>query len=180
MRLAPPPRGWNNASVQTGIALGSNLGDRLACLRAGRDFLLALHEGPDPAAVSPVYETDPVGCPSGSPAFLNAVIEIDTPLEPAALLARLAAFECTLGRQAERSVNAPRPLDLDILYAGTTEIRTADLTLPHPRLTQRRFVLQPLADIRPRLVLPGQSRPVSQLLAALPVEPRVRPCGSAW
>lgn len=166
--------------MQTGIALGSNLGDRLACLRAGRDFLLALHEGPAPAAVSPVYETEPVGCPPGSSAFLNAVVEIDTPLEPAALLGRLAAFERGLGRPARRSVNAPRPLDLDLLYAGATELRTAHLTLPHPRLAQRRFVLQPLADIRPHLVLPAQSRPVSALLAALPPEPQVRPFAPAW
>ncbi|MEX1045170.1 MAG: 2-amino-4-hydroxy-6-hydroxymethyldihydropteridine diphosphokinase [Chthoniobacterales bacterium] len=166
--------------MQTGIALGSNLGDRLAGLRAGRDFLLALHEGPAPAAVSPVYETDPVGCPPGSFAFLNAVLEIETSLEPDVLLTRLAAFEHTLGRPAERSVNAPRPLDLDILYAGANEIRSADLTLPHPRLAERRFVLQPLADLRPHLVLPGQSRSVWQLLAALPAEPQVRPFGSVW
>jgi 2-amino-4-hydroxy-6-hydroxymethyldihydropteridine diphosphokinase len=166
--------------VQTGIALGSNLGDRLACLQAGRAFLLALHEGPAPAAVSPVYETDPVGCPPGSPAFLNAVIGIETSLEPAELLARLAGCERSLGRPAERALHAPRPLDLDILYAGTAEIRAAGLTLPHPRLTLRRFVLQPLADIRPRLVLPGQTRTVSELLAALPAEPRVRAFADAW
>lgn len=180
MRLARRPSRWNDVPVPTAIALGSNLGDRLACLRAGRDFLLALHEGPAPAAISPVYETDPVGCPPGSAAFLNAVIEIETSLEPEALLDAFTAFERDLGRPPERAVNAPRPLDLDILYAGTTAKRTAALTLPHPRLAQRRFVLQPLADIRPHLVLPGQTRTVAQLLFTLPAAPGVRRFAAGW
>ena len=166
--------------VQTGLALGSNLGDRLAHLRAGRDFLLALHEGPRPPALSPVYETAPVGCPPGSPAFLNAVIEIETSLDPAALLARLAAFEQQLGRPARRITNAPRLLDLDLLYAGDTILDLPTLTVPHPRLAQRRFVLQPLAAIRPQLIIPGQSLTVTQLLAALPDDPRVHLCAATW
>lgn len=166
--------------VQTGLALGSNLGDRLAHLRAGRDFLLALHEGPGPPALSPVYETDPVGCPPGSPAFLNAVLEIETSLDPATLLARLAACEQQLGRPARRATNAPRPLDLDLLYAGDTSLDLPDLTVPHPRLAQRRFVLQPLAAIRPQLILPGQSLTVTQLLAALPDAPPVRLSAATW
>lgn len=166
--------------VQTGLGLGSNLGDRLEHLSAARHFLCTLHEGHSAPAISPVYETDPVGCPAGSPAFLNAVIEIETSLDPAALLRRLAAFERKLGRRAARIKNSPRPLDLDILYAGDMTLDTPALTLPHPRLVQRRFVLQPLADIRPHLVLPRQSRSIAQLLATLPEEPRARLFASAW
>jgi 2-amino-4-hydroxy-6-hydroxymethyldihydropteridine diphosphokinase len=166
--------------VQTGLALGSNLGDRLALLRAGRDFLLALHEGPEAAAVSAVYETDPVDCPPGSSAFLNAVVIISTALAPAALWARLAAFERQLGRPARRAHHAPRPLDLDILYSGAALLDSPELVLPHPRLAGRRFVLQPLAALQPRLVLPGQTRTVGELLAALPAEPAVRLFASTW
>jgi 2-amino-4-hydroxy-6-hydroxymethyldihydropteridine diphosphokinase len=166
--------------VNTGIALGSNLGDRLAHLRAARQLLLTLHEGPEFAAVSPVYETTPVGCPPDSPAFLNAVIEITTALDPATLLDRLATLERDLGRAANRTRNSPRPLDLDILYAGDIAIQTPALTVPHPRLAQRRFVLQPLSDIRPHLVLPGQSRTIAQLLAAVPHEPAAHLFASDW
>jgi len=166
--------------MQTGIALGSNLGDRLARLRAGRDFLLGLHVGPVPAAVSAVYETDPVDCPPGSAPFLNAVAVISTALEPSRLLARLAAFERELGRPARRAHHAPRPLDLDILYAGSTVLAGPDLTLPHPRLARRRFMLQPLAELRPQLVLPGQTRTVAALLAALPDQPGVRRYAVSW
>lgn len=166
--------------MRTFIALGSNLGDRLANLRAGRDFLLALHQGPASAAVSPVYETSPVDCPPGSAAFLNAVVALDTPLAPPALLARLTGFERACGRPDVRARHSPRPLDLDILCCGDLVLDTPSLTLPHPRLAARRFVLRPLADLCPDLVLPGQSRTVAELLTRLPAEPAAHLQTSAW
>lgn len=166
--------------MQVGIALGSNTGDRLAHLQAGRELLVRLHGGARPAAVSPVYGTDPVDCPPGSDAFLNAVVEIETTHPPEELLRTFATLESQRGRPAARASNAPRPLDLDILYAGETVRQTAALTLPHPRLHLRRFVLQPLCDIRPHLQLPGFDRPVSALLDALPEEPAVRLFAAEW
>ena len=118
-------------------------------------------------AVSPFYETEPVDCPPGSGAFLNGVAIMEWQGGPHELLERLREIECALGRPAQREWHAPRPLDLDILYAGEAVMDTPDLILPHPRIAQRRFVLEPLADVRPGLVLPGQTRTVAELLALL-------------
>jgi 2-amino-4-hydroxy-6-hydroxymethyldihydropteridine diphosphokinase len=172
--------GNSTESLPVGLALGSNLGDRLAHLRAARDFLCALHESGNDPLVSSVYATDPVDCPPGSPPFLNAVLEIITPLGPEELLVRASAFERHLGRPDRRERNAPRPVDIDLLYAGNRCIKTTRLVIPHPRLAQRRFVLQPLAEIRADLVLPGQSCRVADLLAALPPDPPVRTAAEAW
>jgi 2-amino-4-hydroxy-6-hydroxymethyldihydropteridine diphosphokinase len=166
--------------VRTAIALGSNLGDRKAALRKARDSILALHTGPDPAAVSPLYETAPVGCPQGSPNFLNAVIEIETSLQPHDLIDHLRALELAAGRPSHRAANSPRPLDLDILHCGSLALATPHLVVPHPRMACRRFVLQPLAEINPRFVLPGGSRTVAELLAALPPEPAVTLVAHDW
>jgi 2-amino-4-hydroxy-6-hydroxymethyldihydropteridine diphosphokinase len=111
----------------------------------------------------------PVDCPPGSASFLNAVAEIQVDpaqLSPSGLLARLQAFEIERGRPAQHGRNTPRPLDLDILYFGDLVLKEAGLTLPHPRLVDRLFVLQPLAELRPALVLPGQTSTVRELLAA--------------
>lgn len=170
----------SSAPRPAGLSLGSNLGDRASHLRAARDFLAALHEGKVPPAVSPVYETDPVDCPPGSSAFLNAVLEIETSLAPEELLGLLGGFEGRLGRSAQRERNAPRPVDIDILYVGDRRIGSPGLVVPHPRLAARRFVLQPLADIRPGLVLPGEVRTIGELLAALPEIPAVRRAPSVW
>jgi 2-amino-4-hydroxy-6-hydroxymethyldihydropteridine diphosphokinase len=169
-----------NPLLSVGIALGSNLGDRLANLRAGRAAAERWHRGDRPAAVSAVYETEPVDCPPGSAPFLNAVMEIQTSLQPAELLARLRAVEIELGRATRAARNAPRPLDLDILYAGDLLIDTLELSMPHPRMTTRRFVLQPLSDIRPDLVLPGQEHTIAALLAALPPRPAATVFTTAW
>lgn len=166
--------------LPVGIALGSNLGDRLARLRAGRDAVTRWHQGPRPASVSAVYETEPVDCPPGSAPFLNAVMEIETALDPAVLLGRLRALESALGRAPHGAKNAPRPLDLDILYAGDLRIESPALITPHPRMTSRRFVLQPLSDIRPDLVLPGQNHTVAALLAALPPHPAAALFAAGW
>ncbi|MEM1059788.1 MAG: 2-amino-4-hydroxy-6-hydroxymethyldihydropteridine diphosphokinase [Verrucomicrobiota bacterium] len=158
-----------NPHEAVGIALGSNLGDRHAEIRAGFAFLDSLDINAH-ARRSGVIETLPVDCQPGDPVFLNAVAEIHFSGEPRELLRRLQAFERERGRlpSGERPVNAPRSLDLDILYFGQRRIDETDLTVPHPRTTQRRFVLEPLAQIRPDLILPGQNKSVAELLADCP------------
>lgn len=144
-----------------GIALGSNLGDRLANLQQTRDLLPTV-------GCAPVYSTAPVGCPPGSPDFYNTVIEIESGLPPLQLLELTQSIESQLGRPgaACRTLNAPRTIDIDLLYTGTS-ITTPQLTLPHPRLHLRRFVLQPLSDLHPDLVVANQTASASQLLASL-------------
>ena len=159
--------------MRCGIALGSNIGDRLAHLRAGQAAVAKLHTGPDTPLVSPIYETEPVDCTPGTVLYLNAVMEIEYAGRPAELFHELQRIERAQGRPTEHGHNTPRTLDLDLLYAGNVILNTPELTLPHPRLATRRFVLQPLADIRPELILPGTHQTVAQLLAGLPPAPGV-------
>ncbi len=158
--------------MRAGIALGSNLGDRLALLRSARLAILAL-PGIDPAATltAPLFQTAPVDCPPGSGPFLNSVMEVGYAGEPLDLLHALRGIEIATGRPAVRGVNVPRPLDLDILYADGWVLQTAELTLPHPRMLRRRFVLAPLSRIRPGLVLPGQRATVAAILEQLDDDP---------
>ncbi len=122
------------------LGLGSNLGDRRAHLRA------AVADIPDLVAVSPLYETEPVGGPAGQPAYLNLVVALDTELSPRQLLELAQHLEDDAGRvRAER--DGPRTLDVDVLLVGDLTVREPDLVVPHPRMWQRRFVLAPLADL---------------------------------
>lgn len=105
--------------------------------------------------VSSVYETEPVDCPPGSGSFYNAVIELETGLPPLELLGRTQEIEQTLGRPAERERNAPRTVDLDLLYYDNLKLTEEGLILPHPRMWERAFVLLPLSEIRPDLVPDG-------------------------
>ncbi len=150
--------------MRVGVALGSNLGDPLKQLRDARDQIEALPKVQAPILVSPLYETEPVGCEENASKFLNATIEFEYSGEPQELLGKLAEIEESLGRPRSHLRNASRLIDLDLLYFGDLESKTAKLELPHPRMTQREFVLRPLADIRPDLVLPGQTDPVRRLL----------------
>ena len=109
-------------------------------------------------------------CPPDAPPFLNTVAVFRFTGEPLDLLRRCRAFERECGRPAVYDRNAPRPLDLDLIAFGPVTLTTRELTLPHPRATQRRFVLEPLAKIRPHLTLPGQTQTVTQLLAHLPAD----------
>jgi 2-amino-4-hydroxy-6-hydroxymethyldihydropteridine diphosphokinase len=155
--------------VPVGIALGSNLGDRSAELDAGISFLRELAEGGE-VRESPRIETAPIDCPSGSPAFLNSVaeIEVDTVfLPPLNLLGYLQEFEIERGRSPLRDVNASRPLDLDIIYYGIERFDQMGLIIPHPRAHLRRFVLEPLSHLRPDLVLPGRTKTVAEILTEL-------------
>ncbi len=126
------------------VALGSNLGDRLAHLRAGAEGL------PGVVARSHVYETDPVGGPD-QPEFLNAVVVLETELSPRALLAICQQLEQAANRVREERWG-PRTLDVDILMMGELEVGEPDLQIPHPRLWERAFVIGPLADVAPELV----------------------------
>jgi 2-amino-4-hydroxy-6-hydroxymethyldihydropteridine diphosphokinase len=156
------------------VALGSNLGDSTRILHRAIERLRTLSN--EPLLVSSLWQSAPVGCPPGSPAFVNAVVGL-TPRPgetPESLLAELQRIEQEFGRQPKKVLNEPRPLDLDLVTFGD-EIRAAkDLVLPHPRAALRRFVLQPLGEIAPRLILPGQTRTVRQLLAELPPDETVR------
>jgi 2-amino-4-hydroxy-6-hydroxymethyldihydropteridine diphosphokinase len=130
------------------VGLGSNLGDRLAALRQG---VAQLEEGGDVTAVSPLYETEPVGGPEDQGAFLNVVVELHTADGPRQLLARCQALEEAAHRV--RTVRfGPRTLDADVLLVGDLVVDEPDLVVPHPRLWERRFVLAPLADLAPELV----------------------------
>ncbi len=152
-----------------GIALGSNLGDRAENLHRG---VVRLRECLPSAQITsaPIYETAPIDCAPGTQSFLNTVIELEADISPQDLHAHLKAIEQALGRPDQRERNSPRTLDLDILYAGDLILNDEALTIPHPRLHLRRFVLQPLADIRPQLILPNQTATIAQLLAQLPEE----------
>jgi 2-amino-4-hydroxy-6-hydroxymethyldihydropteridine diphosphokinase len=146
--------------IQAYISAGSNLGDR----RAHLEFAISQLENAGAVLrVSPLFETEPVGY-SDQPWFLNTAIEIATPLSPFELLHRCQAIETSRGRKRSFP-NAPRTLDLDILFYGYAVIRDADLVIPHPRLTERKFVLEPMARIAPEFVHPTLKLPIRALLA---------------
>ncbi len=156
-------------SLEIAFSLGSNLGDRAANLAEAKRQILD-----DPharlAAQSSLYETEPVDV---NPQyqhlkFVNAVLIIDSswPAEP--WLALLSGIEQRMHRERSADRNAPRTIDIDILYAGATCIDSGGLMVPHPRWADRRFVVEPLAEIRPDLILPGAKDTVAQILQALP------------
>lgn len=161
------------------VGLGSNLGDRAGnLLRAVRGLLGA---GLRVARLSSVYETEPVGVPSAQPLFLNMVAELalaadaqaDALPSPEQLLARLLRIEYQLGRRRAQAL-APRTIDLDLLLYGDSRAATDFLTLPHPRLHLRRFVLAPLCELAPELMHPTLRLPLRRLLDAAPHDQSVR------
>ena len=166
--------------MKAGVALGSNLGDRLANLRAARNEIEKLNSVSSPLLTSAVYETEPVGCEAGAAKFLNAVIEIEYAGDAPDLLHDLVEIETRLGRPASHARNASRTLDLDLLYFGDMKIETPELQLPHPRIAEREFVLRPLADIRPDLVLPKQTESMRDLLLRLPKGEAVVRIAAEW
>ncbi len=154
--------------MEIGLSLGSNLGDRLACMRGARDRI-ASWPGVQCLAQSPIYETEPVGVSDAyrDLKFLNAVLIVDSGRSPAEWLSMLHELEYDMGRERQGDRNAPRPIDVDILYAGDRCIDGGGLVVPHPRWAKRRFVVQPLADVRPDLILPGAGRTVRDILRDL-------------
>ena len=149
--------------MRAGIAIGSNLGARHVHLTEAISKLRAIHEAGE-FLCSSIHETEPVDCPPDSPPFLNAVAELETSLSPQDLLLQLQAMEVAAGRAINHSYHAPRNLDLDLLYCDGMSLRTSELELPHPRITERSFVLVPLAEIRPFLKLPGWSKNCQEYL----------------
>ena len=146
------------------LSLGSNLGDREANLKKAIELISnRMRTG----KTSAIYETEPVGVPDQQPRYLNLAMEVFTRLAAKDLLVLTKGFEAMLGR-AKNSSNAPRPIDIDILFYGNQVIRTDDLVIPHPRLTERAFVLVPMSEIAPDLIHPENSRKVSDLLKSLP------------
>lgn len=167
-------------TMRAGIALGSNLGDRLVALEAGRNRVLKIAGVSGPVLSSSVYETDPVDSAPGAGLFLNAVVEVEFEGDPAFFLRSLQAIEAEMGRPAQRALNAPRTIDLDILYLGNLVLSTPELLTPHPRLHLRRFVLEPLVEINPSLHLPGHNASMSALLASLQDPAGVHRAAQQW
>ena len=153
--------------MRTAVALGSNIGDRLETLRAARKAILDLANVKTPILSSAVYETEPVGCEPGAGKFLNAVVEFEYEGDSARLLEQLIQIEEALGRKRDHPQNVSRTIDIDLLYCGDQRINEKRLQLPHPRLHLRNFVLWPLADIRPDLILPSLNKNIGDLLAEL-------------
>ena len=147
------------------VGLGANLGDRAATIAEAVARL-----GADPqvevVAVSALRETAPEGPIQAQPAFLNGAVALETTLAPRDLLRRLLAVEADLGRTRSGPRGGPRTIDLDLLIYGETILDEPDLTLPHPRLQERRFALEPLAELQPGLEVPGKGS-VEALLARL-------------
>jgi 2-amino-4-hydroxy-6-hydroxymethyldihydropteridine diphosphokinase len=141
------------------VGLGANLGDREGTIRAALERLEGV------VAVSRLRETDPVGF-EDQPRFLNGAVELETELPPRVLLDRLLEVERSLGRTRDGPRFGPRTIDLDLLLYDDLELDEPGLTLPHPRLHERRFALEPLAELAPDLVVPGRG-PVRDLLAGL-------------
>ena len=156
------------------VALGSNLGDpRRNVLQA----MVRLQEfAAGPLLKSSLWQSTPLDCPPGSPVFVNAVVGLIPCAgeSPESLLAKLQALEEEFGRRPRKVLNEPRPLDLDLIAFGGETRAARQLTLPHPRAHERRFVLQPLNEIAPDLILPGQAQSVAYLLERLPPDAEMR------
>jgi 2-amino-4-hydroxy-6-hydroxymethyldihydropteridine diphosphokinase len=166
--------------MRAGVALGSNLGNRAQNLHFAREKILRLSRSHEPFLFSALYETEPVGCEPGAQKFLNAVMELGYAGEPRELLRALREIEQSLGREPAHARNISRTIDLDLLYFAEQTIKEADLQLPHPRLHSRRFVLAPLADIRPELILPAQKKPIRSLLDKLTDDSTVVRVADEW
>jgi 2-amino-4-hydroxy-6-hydroxymethyldihydropteridine diphosphokinase len=157
------------------LGLGSNEGDRPAHLRAALDALRA--HGVAIEAVSSSYQTEPVGEITEQPDFLNAAARIHTELRPEELLDVCKAIEVEHGRMFAAARHGPRPLDIDVLLLGELELCSERLILPHPEVTRRRFVLEPLLELDPELRLPDGTR-LAEALAELGASQRVERVGA--
>jgi 2-amino-4-hydroxy-6-hydroxymethyldihydropteridine diphosphokinase len=149
--------------VRAYVGVGANLGDREATMRLAIELLEGY--GIEVVGISAFRETEPVGY-LDQPRFLNAAVALETALSPRALLDRLLAVERELGRTREGPRYGPRTIDLDLLLYGDEIVDEPGLSVPHPRLAERRFALEPLAELDPTLVVPGAG-PVSELLTGL-------------
>jgi 2-amino-4-hydroxy-6-hydroxymethyldihydropteridine diphosphokinase len=157
-----------SAATNAIISLGSNLGDSRRIILEAMERLQELSG--QPILKSSLWQTTPVNCPPNSPLFVNAVAGLAAQKNetPESLLQKLRALEKEFGRTPKKVLNEPRALDLDLIAFGSETRNSPELILPHPRAHLRRFVLQPLSEIAPDLILPGQSKTISKLLAGLP------------
>jgi 2-amino-4-hydroxy-6-hydroxymethyldihydropteridine diphosphokinase len=157
----------NPQSAMAYVALGSNLGDSRENILRAIGLLQSLSDLP--LRRSSLWETTPVDCPPGSPRFINAVAGLVPRFSetPRSLLAQLQSVEKEMGRPPKRIPNEPRVIDLDLIAFGSQTLAGPDLVLPHPRAHRRRFVLQPLSEIAPNFIFPGQDKTVSELLRGL-------------
>jgi 2-amino-4-hydroxy-6-hydroxymethyldihydropteridine diphosphokinase len=149
------------------VALGSNLGDSRRIIL---DAMAGLQKfSAAPILKSSLWQTSPVNCPLGSPMFLNAVVGFVPQKNetPESLLQKLRELEKEFGRQPKTVLNEARPLDLDLIAFGSETRNSPELILPHSRAQERKFVLQPLSEIAPELILPGQGKSVADLLGGL-------------
>lgn len=163
------------------LSLGSNLGNRLQWLVAARAALTEL-PGVGLAAAAPVYASEPVdvGPAHAGLWFYNTVLVLETGLPPFELSRGVHAIEDALGRRRQADRNAPRTIDIDLICYGEVTLDTPELRLPHPKALQRRFVCQPLGDVRPLLRLPGCRETVREILASLPPRPAVIRAPEQW
>ena len=155
--------------MEIGFSLGSNLYNRKRLLMQAKNLLLS---APCTRYVdqSPIYETTPVDVKPEyqDMPYLNSVVIVESDLPLESWLSYIGKIEKNLGRERTEDRNAPRPIDIDIIYAGDTIVDGGGLEVPHPRWAERRFVVQPLNDIRPDMILPEMNKPVSVILNALP------------
>ena len=167
--------------MEVGLSLGSNMGNRLAHLINAKTMILG-HPGIMPADQSPVYETEPVDVPPEFQAihFLNAILIVDTLIPLPQLMRTFQFLEQKIGRVPNTVVNAPRPMDIDIIYADGLQIREQHIVIPHPHWQERRFVVQPLCDVRPDLKIPGQTSTVADVLAGLSDPHKVMVFAKQW
>ena len=166
--MKPEDRGQkSDVSVCALVALGSNLGDSPRLITQAMDRLQQFSD--QPILRSLLWQTTPVDCPPGSPLFVNAVVSLAprTNETPESLLEKLQLLEKEFGRQVKTVLNEPRPLDLDLIAFGRETRASETFILPHPRAHQRRFVLQPLSEIAPELILPGQTKTITKLLGEM-------------
>ena len=153
-----------NTTMRAYVGVGANLGNREETVARALE-LLAAQEGIEVVAVSTLRDTEPVGVRE-QPRFLNGAVAVETELDPRELLERLLHVELALGRTRDGPRFGPRTIDLDLLLYGSRELAEPGLTVPHPRLAERRFALEPLAELDPALVVPGRG-PVADLLRGL-------------
>ena len=167
--------------VEVGLSLGSNLGDRLAHLSEAKRRMEDMCKV-QIVAQSPVYETEPVGVqPQYSHIkFLNAILIVTHCWTPHECFGHIRELENIMGRTRSLDRFAPRSIDIDLIYAGDFRIESGGLRIPHPHWSERRFVVQPLADVRPDLIVPGQSQTVARILADLPQKEKVELFAKEW
>ncbi len=167
--------------MEIGFSLGSNLYNRKRLLMQAKNLLLS---APRTRYVdqSPIYETTPVDVKPEyqNMAYLNSVVIVESDLPLESWLSYIGKIEKNLGRERTEDRNAPRPIDIDIIYAGDQIIDSGGLEVPHPRWAERRFVVQPLNDLRPNMILPEMKKPVSMILRSLPQDEGLSVYDERW